>query len=470
MKGDGRAVFPTLGFIQWLAAFTVIVAVLVSGRLFVKAQVITRYDVFLDDQLLGTVSDPELVKQWKKSKYDEYSLQYDGSRVTSNLERLRFIDNTAFQGAVDNDAVLAVLNDTLVVTVFAAEIRIDGTPVGVVKDIGSASALLEQVKAPFMEKRKEVTALAAERTNAAGAEATIDYGFVQDVQVAETIIAPGKVESADAVLNRIMTGDVQPVEYKVQKGDCISLIAQKFGIAPQVIYDNNPDIKNDLIRTGETLHLTVLQPLLAVKAVETRTEEVKVPSGIVYEKDEELKSGVIRIQSQGKPGLKKVTYETVKVNGQTEEVRTLNETLLEPPVQTVVRQGTKVIPGIGTGTFASPVLRAKITSEFGLRWGTNHNGTDLVSEQRAILASDHGKVAFAGVKSGYGNCVIIDHQNGFETLYGHLSKIDVRKDETVGKGEKIGTMGSTGNATGVHLHFEISKGGQQQNPMKYVRL
>ncbi|CAG7648742.1 peptidoglycan DD-metalloendopeptidase family protein [Paenibacillus allorhizosphaerae] len=470
MKDGGRAGIKTQGVIQWLLAFTVIVAVLVSGRLFVKAQVTTRYDVFLDDQLLGTVSDPELVKRWKISKYAEYSLQYDGSRVTSNLEELRFVDNTAFQGALDNDAVLAELNNKIMIAVFAAEIRIDGNTVGVVKDTEDAASLLERVKVPYMEKRKEASTLSAASANVVNAEMTTAYGFVQDVQVAETVTAPGKIESAETVLNRIITGDVKPVEYKVEKGDCISIIAQKFGIAPQVIYDNNPSIKNDLIKIGETLNLTVLQPLLAVKTVETRTEEVKVPSGIVYEKDSELKSGVIQIKSQGKPGLKKVTYETVKVNGQTEEMNTLNETMLEEPVQTVVRQGTKVIPGVGTGTFASPVLRAKITSEFGLRWGTNHNGTDLVSEQRAILASDHGKVVFAGVKSGYGNCIIIDHQNGFETLYGHLSKLDVRKGETVSKGEKIGTMGSTGNATGVHLHFEIIKSGEQQNPMKYVRL
>ncbi|TVY11666.1 M23 family metallopeptidase [Paenibacillus cremeus] len=464
MKDSGQVVRKTLEVIQWILALTMIVAVVVSGRLLVKTKLpvpANRYDVFLDDANLGTVSDPEVVMKWKAMRYEEISRQNDGLRVTSNLERLRFEpSHNPFHGMFDNDAVFAALSDRIMIAVLAAEVRVNGEAVGLVKDAATAEALLAKIQAPFIAKEKS-----------SASEASFSTGFVQNVQIVETAVAPGKIEAPDAVLERIHTGNVQPVEYEVQKGDCISLIAQQFKISPDAIYTNNPGIKNDIIHIGDVLNLTVLQPLLTVKIVETRTEQQKIPSSIVYEKDDELRAGVLQIKSQGKPGKKEVTIQTISVGGQTTEKSELSETILESPEQTVVRQGTKVVAGIGSGSFISPVLRAKITSEFGARWGTTHNnGTDLVSEQRAILASDHGKVTFAGVKSGYGNCIIIDHQNGFETLYGHLSKIEVSQGEAVRKGDRIGVMGSTGNATGVHLHFEIIQNGHQQNPMKYLQL
>ncbi|MNZ94643.1 Murein hydrolase activator NlpD precursor [compost metagenome] len=109
-----------------------------------------------------------------------------------------------------------------------------------------------------------------------------------------------------------------------------------------------------------------------------------------------------------------------------------------------------------------------MSSSYGQRWGRTHKGIDLVSSNRSILASDDGVVTFAGTKSGYGNCIIIDHKNGYQTLYGHLSKISVKKGEIIEKGSKIGVMGSTGRSTGTHLHFEIHKDGSIQNPMKYL--
>ncbi|SDH82972.1 M23 family metallopeptidase [Paenibacillus naphthalenovorans] len=471
MKNRTSAMGKTLAFIQWFTAFAVIIAVVISGRWFVKAHSIVLYDVFLDDQWVGTVSDTDKIRRWKADRYEEAGQRYSFYRFTSNLDRLRFEESTTRRDVIDLDAVLAALKEKIMFTYYAVEIRIEGRTAGIVKDPETAAAILEQVKAPYMasQKHKEASVLSAgQEGNTPEGRTTAE--FVQRVELLETAVTPGKVEAYETVLNRIVTGDVQPMEYTVQPGDCISLIAQRYRIPSDLIRANNPGIKNDLIRIGQKLNLSVQQPWLSVVTRETRTEQVKVPSGVKYEKDSGLKSGVIQIVSNGKPGLKQVSYQIVRVNGELKEEKKIGEQLVEAPVQSIVRQGTKVIPGTGTGKFTLPVLRAKVTSEFGLRWGKNHKGTDFVSDERGILASDNGKVIFAGWKSGYGNCIIIDHGNGYETLYGHLSKLGVRQDETVKKGEKIGVMGSTGNSTGVHLHFEIIKNGRQQNPMKYFSL
>ncbi len=125
----------------------------------------------------------------------------------------------------------------------------------------------------------------------------------------------------------------------------------------------------------------------------------------------------------------------------------------------------------GSGVFAWP-CSGVITDRFGFatfsgRW---HGGLDISGYTGAnILASDSGFVTFAGwSKTGYGNVVIIDHRNGFETYYAHLSTILVQAGQSVSKGQLIGLMGSTGNSTGPHLHFEVREQGVRKNPQLYL--
>ena len=87
-----------------------------------------------------------------------------------------------------------------------------------------------------------------------------------------------------------------------------------------------------------------------------------------------------------------------------------------------------------------------------------------------MVASDSGYVIYAGWdRTGYGNLVVIDHGNGFRTYYAHLSRIFVRQSESIGQGQRIGSVGSTGNSTGPHLHFEIRQNGILRNPIGYLR-
>ncbi len=101
-----------------------------------------------------------------------------------------------------------------------------------------------------------------------------------------------------------------------------------------------------------------------------------------------------------------------------------------------------------------------------------HKGIDISNKSAPpILAADSGKVVVAGWPDniGYGNRVLIDHGNGFATLYGHLAKIYVAAGQTVNRGDQIGQMGSTGRSTGTHLHFEIRKGEAAIDPLGYLK-
>jgi murein DD-endopeptidase MepM/ murein hydrolase activator NlpD len=119
-----------------------------------------------------------------------------------------------------------------------------------------------------------------------------------------------------------------------------------------------------------------------------------------------------------------------------------------------------------------------ITSTFGHRenpfGGSNietHAGLDIKGPIGAhVKAMAKGKVEFAGRRGGFGNCIILKHGNGFETLYGHLSKIVVSVGQQIEIGQQIGNIGSTGRSTGPHLHYEVHRNGQKINPEAFLTL
>ena len=110
-----------------------------------------------------------------------------------------------------------------------------------------------------------------------------------------------------------------------------------------------------------------------------------------------------------------------------------------------------------------------VTSGFGSRWGRLHAGIDIGAPNGTpIRAAKSGVVIFAGTQGGYGNVVIVDHGGGLTTLYAHQSRLGTSDGADVSGGEVIGYVGSTGQSTGNHLHFETRVGGSPQNPMRYL--
>jgi murein DD-endopeptidase MepM/ murein hydrolase activator NlpD len=122
-------------------------------------------------------------------------------------------------------------------------------------------------------------------------------------------------------------------------------------------------------------------------------------------------------------------------------------------------------PGSVTSTFGHR------ENPFGGEGIETHKGLDIAGPMGApVKAMAKGEVAFAGTKGGFGNCIVLKHGNGFETLYGHLSKIIVHIGDKIDIGQQIGNIGSTGRSTGPHLHYEVHQNGQKIDPQNFITL
>lgn len=224
----------------------------------------------------------------------------------------------------------------------------------------------------------------------------------------------------------------------------------------------------DIVTAEEAVKYLTEKKLITVCS-ELTEESFKdyIPEPVEYE-DENVYQGVRVTTDKGVAGKIKVMTVSSFVNG--ELIGTVSdEEIADEGTPARIAIGTKERPsGIGTGSFIMPAS-GRLTSNFGQRWGRMHNGIDIAAPVGTpVYASDDGVVICAEYKNSFGNIVKIDHGNGFETYYAHNSDILVSLNEPVKKGQLIALMGSTGNSTGAHCHFEIRYNGETLNPLNYV--
>ena len=213
------------------------------------------------------------------------------------------------------------------------------------------------------------------------------------------------------------------------------------------------------ILTEKAFNVMTSENITETEIIERSTEQIE---------DSTLYIGDVKVKSEGTDGKKEVTKIILKRNGEVISEESVSEKTIALPVARIEEVGTLALSGTGSGIFTRPVS-GSITSGFGKRWGKMHKGTDFAGETgESVKAADSGTVKFAGNDESFGNFIIIDHKNGYETYYAHLSDIYVSDGEKVKSGQVIGAVGSTGNSTGPHLHFEIRKNNEAENPMNYI--
>ncbi|MCL6459761.1 MAG: peptidoglycan DD-metalloendopeptidase family protein [Gorillibacterium sp.] len=459
------------------ASGAILLAVVITfgGHKYVEANTLEVYHVFMNGAEVGVVSNPQVVDDFKINKYRKLAQIYPQTQMVLNTDGITLTSEKAFKAETDDEATLSTLSSMLTSHAVGTELFVNGTSVGILKSEEEANDILERMKEPYLSAKDKtglqvsMLSTAAKKAIPAPGESNLEkVEFVEKVELRPVEVDPQGFANPETILTTLKTGNVRPRDYTVVQGDYLGAIANKFDVTIDAIKKKNPEIKNDFIREGQILNLTVLQPAITVRTVEMVTETAEIAYSTEVIRDANLKDGIVKKITPGKAGKKKVVFEVTKLNGEVDSEQMLEEEVLVQPVKEVIKRGTKVILGEGTGNFSWPVVSSTLTSGFGKRWGKLHKGIDLTSSNKNILAADNGVVIKSGYRYDYGNFIVIDHHNGYETLYGHLSKISVTNGQIVEKGEKIGYMGSTGDSTGVHLHFEIHRSGELQNPLTYL--
>ena len=228
-------------------------------------------------------------------------------------------------------------------------------------------------------------------------------------------------------------------------------------------------VLNEWIKNKDDAFI-LMEEMADVESVVKLSYYEAIPYNTTIIEDADMYVGETKVDVKGITGEKYIEHTYNKLNGETVEEYISGETVVTEVQDEVIRKGTKERPkGGASGNFINPT-KGVLTSPFGPRWGRMHNGIDVAAPVGTpMYAADGGTVIYAGWMSGYGYLVQIDHKNGYVTYYAHCSALHVKVGTKVNQGDLIADMGSTGNSTGSHLHFEVRYNNTPQNPLNYVR-
>lgn len=290
--------------------------------------------------------------------------------------------------------------------------------------------------------------------------------FVQDIQISMELGNENYIKTIDEAKDILLGSEQTNAVHIVKSGETLSVIAGSYNISSSEINGLNPDVEPTKIQIGQEIIVRKAAPVISVQTTIEETYIEKIPYQTETQDDDTLTTTQKRTITAGVEGENQIVASVTYVDGVETTREVLSSTNLSQPTNALVAVGTK--QPISNGTFIMPA-KGTLTSPYGYRSSGFHSGIDIAnSSGTPIYAADGGTVTFSGWYGGYGYCVIIDHGNGFTTLYGHASSLSVSKGDKVSQGDYIMAMGTTGNSTGNHLHFEIRVNGVHQNPYNYL--
>ncbi|GAB1475939.1 hypothetical protein MASR2M70_07710 [Bacillota bacterium] len=435
------------------AAVTLTIAALSTGML---ADHFSAYEYMYNGKVLGIVKNQKDVYDTIDIIGDKLSCEY-GAEIAINKEKdISFRKIIGIGKKTDsNDDILNQFTYMRDMNATAYAIKVDGQQKAILYSRECADGILKSIQNNFLVENASIT------------YETI--GFAENVEIEEISTKIGNIQKEDAVLEYMLTGAVEIKTYAVKSGDTFGQIAKNLGLSSEELMSTNPNVRPERLQIGQELVLNRVCPVVTVQTTEIAEYIAYMEYDITYEETSALYKGEQTVKSAGVKGQRQVVAEIVRNNGEEVSRNELSSKTISEPRNQVVLNGTKELPPlIGTGKFIYPT-RGTLTSRFGSRWGRMHNGIDLAAPTGTkIRAADGGVVISAGWEGALGYCVRIDHGQNKVTVYGHCSKILVKKGDKVYQDQHIANVGSTGRSTGSHLHFELHVNGIPKNPLKYI--
>lgn len=413
--------------------------------------------VTYDGEVIAAVSSREEAED-ARQKLERVTTRTLGETYTIDDAQLQYFSGLMRrQEVVDEATFEEELSEEIGLVTSAYCLYVDGERIGATPYEGALEELLSQMQ--------------ASATNGD----TISISFAEDVQIKQEYVPKDEIMNLGYLAETLYSTKSAEVTYEVKKGDTWSEIAEDHGMTNKELLALNPGYDIDKLQIGEVLTLAASVPYLTMTVVQQERYVEDVMYDIEYTNTDTMYKGDYKVTSAGQYGAADVVANVTYVNGEETERTVLSSVTLKEPVTEQRLQGTKERPTwYPTGTFRWPVS-GRITSYFGGRrspggiGSTNHKGIDIAAPKGTpVYVADGGTVTYAGWMSGYGYLVRINHGNGYETYYGHNSSLTVSVGQKVYKGQQIARVGSTGNSTGNHCHFEVRYNGVAKNPLNYL--
>lgn len=310
----------------------------------------------------------------------------------------------------------------------------------------------------------------------------IDVSFDKEIEYTyEQFVDPDQIVDQQEIIDLLDSNVAEPVFYEVQSGDNPWNIARANDISLEELercpatYDGEEIDMTKYLPIGAVIQLSEEVPYLGIMTTREVTYSEIIDYEIIKTEDPDMYKGDSVVNVAGVEGEKEVTALVTYKNDVPVLTEVLNETIISKPVNKEMTIGTRetrtpVSEGSGgSGDYFWPVDGGYISAYQGDRRG--HKGIDIAAPYGTpIYAAESGTVieANGGWNGGYGNCIRIQHADGKVTLYGHQSSLAVEYGDYVVKGQLIGYVGSTGDSTGNHLHFEVRSNGTYLNPTNFV--
>lgn len=423
---------------------------------------ITYYDV--DENVYQSASiavkavsaqDEVISREQLAQKLEEQLPELATAVTTAELEEKKAVSIEPTKTMEDNSG-----------KVRAYSVTVDGEFIGAVDDYSRLEAYFEDLKAEYAD------------------ENVVDVEFNKDIEYdTESFVKPEEVRSSDYYINIFNSVVSEPVYYEVQLGDNPWNIARDNDMTldelKQCVATNDGEIVPDITKkcnVGTIIQLSQEVKYLQPEIIKEETFQVGYHLPEVQVKDDTMFVGMERVDTEGKSGIMEYHVYATYADGVKVSEENIDEPkIIEEATAKVVRVGT-VEPSTyvskgtgGSGDYYWPVSGGKITSYMGD--GRGHKGIDIGAPYGTpIYAAEEGKIieTGSGWNGGYGNCIRIQHPDGNVTVYAHQSSLAVSYGEYVVKGQLIGYVGSTGDSSGNHLHFEVRSNGRYLDPLDFV--
>lgn len=462
---------------------------------------ISIYQVYLDGNKIGLINSKEELYALINEEQSEIKNEYNVDQVYPPKGFQIIKKNTYDDNLTTVEEVYDSIKDEKTFT-------IKGYTVTIKPDVENATpvyiyVLEEEVFAEALNNVVE-TFIGKERYNQFKTNTQaeiIDTGYIienmyfkENISIKESYISVDQTiyTNATDLTKYLLFGDNEDkIEYTVTQGDTIEKIAEKNKLNVEELLIANDDIKSEdtLLAIGQKINVALINPVLSLVYEELITADVEQQYQNIVENDATKYTDYSQVKQEGINGINRTTTRVQFVNGEQSPGSTIigTPTVIRAVQNKITVKGTKKR---STGGYVPPTQYVDtgaawawptnspyvITSNYGYRWGTLHDGMDIsgTGYGSPIYASLDGVVVqaqYAGiVGKAAGLNVVIDHGNGWFTVYAHCSKVYVKAGQTVSRKQKIAAMGNTGNVTGTHLHFGLfygkpySSGSKSYNP------